>query len=682
MDPFFLKKKRTTKQKPLLSLNKKKLKYTFIYIFLSICFVGLLPQTAVAQKKGGPPVNNQTQPPTGFQSDDFFLQDSTDLEQDSVQQIVLDTSDAILIKAFDPYKERFISDTTLNPLFTQFDPARKNKWQHVHAGNVGTQTYPLLFHSEFNNRGRQWRDQAFRVYSQQEDDFEFYRLTQAITRASFYMKPTTEKGLFNVRFGRSFANDLNVSLYYNKGSQSANFQNSETIFEDLRVGIRSHSINRAYNCFYLFSFSRNEIEHNNGIRTLTSPNDTDPELVSINSSAANTNIRRFKHLFRHSLSLGKEESAYKLSLAHQVSLFNDRYRFADTGINNQFSNTFYANFNALDLEGGLRMYSETQVFENRVSLLAIKHGTYNKEEPTERIFLLEGGISNQLISHLMEPVTSNLNALSVFGRLDWKLLENIQLNTTANLGFGAAAGSYQLHPSVQVRLKDFIELDGGLDIHALLPSFHQQVLLVNQQEIWANNFNTVRNQRIYGQMKWKKLIQFQIGLSQHSIQNYVYMDQNQLMRQADNNINIQQISAGIQLKLWRIHLDNEVYFQNINSTLIRGPKLLGNHSLYYKGHLFKKAMWSKFGFDLRAHDPFQIYAFQPAVGSFYLQDDFTTNWQLNLDGFFAFKIQKFRFTFRIMDILAPLREEFLFYQHTYAFEPLDYRLGISWDFVD
>lgn len=93
-------------------------------------------------------------------------------------------------------------------------------------------------------------------------------------------------------------------------------------------------------------------------------------------------------------------------------------------------------------------------------------------------------------------------------------------------------------------------------------------------------------------------------------------------------------------------------------------------------------MWSKFGFDLRAHDPFQIYAFQPAVGSFYLQDDFTTNWQLNLDGFFAFKIQKFRFTFRIMDILAPLREEFLFYQHTYAFEPLDYRLGISWDFVD
>lgn len=93
-------------------------------------------------------------------------------------------------------------------------------------------------------------------------------------------------------------------------------------------------------------------------------------------------------------------------------------------------------------------------------------------------------------------------------------------------------------------------------------------------------------------------------------------------------------------------------------------------------------MWSKFGFDLRAHDPFQIYAFQPAAGAFYLQDDFTTNWQLNLDGFFAFKIQKFRFTFRIMDILAPLREEFLFYQHTYAFEPLDYRLGISWDFVD
>lgn len=663
----------------MLSLNKKtQLKYSFYYL----TFLLLLPLASHAQKRGAPPANTQTQAPIGFQANDFDLQDSTDLLQDSILQVVLDTSDAIITKAFDPFSERFISDTLLSPSFTQFDPARKNKWQHVHAGNVGTQTYGLLFNSNFNDRGRTWRDQAFRVYQDPVENFEFYRLTQAITRATFYMKPTTEKGLFNVDFGRSFANDINISLHYNKGNQSSNFLKSATLFEDLEVGIQSNSIDRTYNCFYLFSFSRNEVEHNNGIKILSTANNTNPELVSINSNLANTNIRRSQHLFRQSLSIGSSESSYKLSLAHQISLYNDRYRFSDTGINNSFSDSFYSNFNLLGLDGGIRMFSETRVLENKISLLAIKHESFVKEDPTKRIFYLEGGLSSQSILHRMEPVSTSLNAISVFGKLDWKLLENIRLKGTANLGLGAITGTYQLHPQAFVQLKDFVELSGGLDIHAILPSFHQQVLLVNQQEIWANNFSSIRNQRIYGLLKWKKLIPFHVGISQHSVQNYVYMDSNQLMQQYQENINIQQLNAGVQLKLWRIHLDNDVYFQNISSDKIRAPRLIGNHSLYYKGYLFKKAMWSKFGVDLRAHDPFQAYAFQPASGTFYLQDDFTTNWQLNLDGFFSFKIQKFRFTFRIMDILAPLREEFLFYQYPYAFEPLDYRLGISWDFVD
>lgn len=657
------------------------MRYFFLYISIVFIFLNISPNEAYGQRRELPPANSQSDTPIGFSSTDFF-QDSTNLEQDSVLQVVLDTSDAIIIKAFDPFNENFITDTLLSLEFSRFDPARKNKWQHVHAGNVGTQTYSLLFHSTFNDRGRYWRDKAFRVYQRPLEDFEFYRLTQAITRASFYMKPTTEKGLFDLKFGRSFANDISISLDYRKGNQSANFLKSATIFEDLKFGISSNSLDRIYNCFYVFAFSRNEVEHNNGIQNITTPNITNPELVSVNSNLAQTNIRRTQHLFRHSLSIGKSENAYKLSLVHQVSLYNDRYKFSDTGISNTFSSDFYNNFNTLSLTSGLRMFSATRVFENKLSVLAIKHAPFVKDEPTDRLLLIEGGLSNQAILHNMEPVTTALNGSSIFGKLNWKILEKLRIKARGSFGLGAIAGSYQLQPEAQLKFKDLIEIEGGLDIHAMLPSFHQQVLLVNQQEIWANTFSNIRNQRIYGKMNWKKLIPFHVGLSQHSIQNYIYMDQNQMIQQNQENINVQQINAGIQLKLWRIHFDNDVYFQNTSSEIIRAPKLIGNHSFYYQGHLFKKAMWAKFGLDLRAHDPFRVYAFQPASGMFYLQDEFTTDWQFNLDGFFAFKIEKFRFTFRIMDILAPLRDEYLFYQYSAPLEPFDFRLGISWDFVD
>ena len=85
----------------MLSLNKKtQLKYSFYYI----TFLLLLPLASHAQKRGAPPANTQTQAPIGFQANDFDLQDSTDLLQDSILQVVLDTSDAIIPKPFNPFQ--------------------------------------------------------------------------------------------------------------------------------------------------------------------------------------------------------------------------------------------------------------------------------------------------------------------------------------------------------------------------------------------------------------------------------------------------------------------------------------------------------------------------------------------------------------------------------------------------
>ena len=646
-----------------------------------ITFVFLvLPSLVWCQQRGQNSGNTNVPASNPIQTDNIFAQDTT--AADSIQLVVVDTSDAIRTNAYIPFQESFLSDTLLTLDFTRFDPLRKLPQPYVHAGNVGTQAFPLLFQTTFNPNGRIWRDEAFRPYLKDSEDFDFYRLTQAITRARFYFKPITENGIFNVDFGRAFANNVQLALHYLKGSQESNFTASETLFEDLKTGLKWADPERAYQAFYIFEFSRNEAQQNNGLANDQEPITTLFTAVSVNSSQARTNIRRIQHTFRHSIGLKGAERTFDMSLFHQFRWYKDQYKFSDTGISNTFSNNFYAPFNLLNSTEGIRMFSRTRILENQLGVQLVKHDPIINDEPTASSFLLQAGIKQQLIRHDMEPINTDLNGLALFGYLDWKLLNAIQIQSDAFLGFGDLAGAYQLHPRLSFKLKSFIDLQGGINIQATLPSYHQQVLFVNQQEVWANGFNPVSGQKLYGHIKWKKTIPFWVGLSQESVQNYIYVDQAQNIRQESNNINIQQLQAGTELRLWKIHLDNQVYLQNISSNIIRLPRIIGNHQLYYKGYLFKRAMWTRIGADLRFNDPYYTNGFQPVTGMFYIQDNFQTPWQFNLDAFFSFKIQKFRFTFRMMDLLAATRTQFLTYQYPYAQEPLDFRLGISWDFID
>ena len=654
-----------------------------VSVVLIICCL-LTPSDLLAQERGS---TNRTNPPTTgsnpFGNNPFAIdQDSTSLLNDSLPEVVIDTSDAIRLNAFSPFLESYINDTLIGPEFNIFDPGRKNKYHFVHAGNVGTQVYPLVFNRSFNPNGRSWSDDVFRFYIQDQDSFKIYRLSQAITRTSFYMKPGTENGQFSAELSRTFAKDINLSFSFQKNNQEANFLHSGALSEYLNLGISRSNINKLYQAIYYYHFSRNEVSHNNGLVNIADEITANVSLLNVQSTTANTNIRRSKHLYRHSLNIGKAESAYKFSVLHQLSLYQDQVRFSDSEVSSSYSSAFYQNFNPLGFTEGLRLFSRTRILENKGGIYLLKHKEYKDDEPNERIFYLEAGLQYQNILHEMEPVQSRLNSLALYGDLDWTLFEGLQVMTKAQLGFGNTAGTYALHPSASYKWKDNIELNAGIDIHAQLPGFHQQVLLINQQEIWANSLQTSRSQRIYAKAEWKKGLPIHAGISQMSLQNHIYMDQNQNLQQFTENINIQQLNLGAKLKLWRIHLDNDVYLQNISEDIIRRPKLIGMSSLYYKGFLFKGNMWARFGADLRTTDPYRIDAFQPAANMFYLQDDYTSPWQFNMDAFFAFKIQSFRFTFRVKDVLAATRNQFLFYQYGYAQEPLDFRLGIAWDFVD
>ena len=85
------------------------------------------------------------------------------------------------------------------------------------------------------------------------------------------------------------------------------------------------------------------------------------------------------------------------------------------------------------------MFSATRVFENKLSVLAIKHAPFVKDEPTDRLLLIEGGLSNQAILHNMEPVTTALNGSSIFGKLNWKAKIFWGLGNLADGSWGSRA---------------------------------------------------------------------------------------------------------------------------------------------------------------------------------------------------------------------------------------------------
>ena len=603
-----------------------------------------------------------------------------------------DTSSIYYFYLNNPGQDYLLQDTVLEPYFLQYDVSRRPALQYGHLGLPGTAAYSLAQRLPFR-RGFDVGMHQFDIYRIGAGEVRYYKVEQAYTRAFFSQGATQEETTFGAEFAREFSGNFTLSADYRRYSNEGFYQNQLANNSALVLNGWLHSDSDRYRAFFSATINKNDHLENGGIaslpQNLTGTRDTidNPVLAQIRlpvtSEAQNRYTERalnYKHFYK--LNRAKTDTLNRglraFTLVHEANFSSATYRYTD--LTPTASADFYGQF--VTDSRGLRHYIKQQKIENSFAVSTFKTKRGAEKNTTEQKDLLEIGLLHRYNVIRQEPRFDRLNEVFATGR--WQIApgEKLQINTYAHLGLLGSVGDYTASGNLSFDLGKIGTLTGKVTQQLARPTLIQERLFISQQLVYENDFKKTLSNEIGGSYTLPA-INFKGEVNYQLLDNYIYFDTLGLPRQSEGIISVGRLTVQQNIKAGSFHLDNRVTLQQSSSDIIRIPPIYGVHSLYFEGMIFKKAMYTKIGLDLRINSPFSPYAYQPLHGQFIQQNERRTNWQPITDFFMAFKVKKFRLLLRY-DNFVPLitRTDYYYQVDDYPLPYGYFRVAIAWQFVD
>ena len=112
------------------------------------------------------------------------------------------------------------------------------------------------------------------------------------------------------------------------------------------------------------------------------------------------------------------------------------------------------------------------------------------------------------------------------------------------------------------------------------------------------------------------------------------------------------------------------------------PEFVGYTNFYFKKWIFSNAMQIQLGFDVKYHSSIYGYAYMPAIGAFYLQNNREFGNYPNAGIYAGVKIKRLRGFLKVSNFnsIAMPKDYYLLY--AIPDNPFTFNFGISWEFYD
>jgi hypothetical protein len=257
----------------------------------------------------------------------------------------------------------------------------------------------------------------------------------------------------------------------------------------------------------------------------------------------------------------------------------------------------------------------------------------------------------------------------------WKVIYNTGLN-------GYNKGDNQLYAIASKGILDslsrvFISYKSAV----YSPDFMYNKYLSNHFR-WTNNFNKVNEQSITAGISIPKY-DFALNVDYTNYKNVLYFDTAAIARQFDGSVNIISVQLKKNFNFFNWHLNNNVLYQQVpDSSVIRVPQFILQHSLFYEHDVFKKAMHVQIGLELFYNTAFYSNAYMPVTGEFYLQNDSKYGAYPMFDFFLNMKIKVVNAFFKIEHLNSGFSGNNYMLTPHYVMAPRTFKLGVSWKLFD
>lgn len=568
------------------------------------------------------------------------------------------------------------ADTLLTPDFPYFNPLHALVNPVIDKGNIGSAAMPLTGYV-----GKCGFDDGIHIYDYlnfSKNDFKWH-----INRVPFlqaFVSPSSDYNNFQIGaiISRNF-DDINLGLEYRRISNTGKYRDQFAKHTNLNLGLWKGGTEEKLNIFFNLLVNVNEEMENGGV---SDPETLNPRAlkttIPVKLSEAENRLQRYELETTAYYRISEDHYflGFKPFVKAELGYHTGFYKFYDRNIASD--SAFYGSLWADPI--GLRNFIRMSGFHTSASLYGIRSDRSN----------VNTGIDYTRYNYNMEPKSGNgIDQFQIFAKGDYYFSESINASLDSRFYTGNYSTDFLFSSNINYNGKIFSAF-AGLEIMSSSPSLLQRSLYLTSKEIYENDFKNTTKSGVLTGIRVPKA-GFSAKLNYDIIENHIYFNDSKIPVQLDRTTKLLHLDLEENIRIWKIRIDNNVHIYNSSDQSIPLPLFVLRSKLYLDAKLFKEIMHLNAGFEFNYWDRYYNYGYNPAIASFYVQNDVMLDNFMRLDFFVSSHIGDVVFFARFNNILFPLlaNVDINNYEYNLQYKVLNHpqddlfwRLGLKWTFLN
>lgn len=579
-------------------------------------------------------------------------------------------------------------DTTLNiRRMYKFNYLRRDGFELLQFSNVG-QTYNSLAYSfDKLNLKPLFVAQSHHYSYREIEDISYYNVPTPLTEL-YFKTAYTQGQQMDAFFTVNTSPQLNFSLAYKGVRSLGKYQHILTSTGNFVFTTNYRTSNDRYHLRAHVAVQDILNEENGGLKdsSLELFINNDPEFrdrgrLDVKFEDAENKLKGTRYYLDHYYNLihQKDSTSYStLSIGNVLSFENKYFEFSQKAPYREFGHSY----ESMDIHTRTRLKDFSAKgyarFDN--SLLGefsawIDYSDLNYGYNSVLI-LDEGRIPNRIKTDIVSAggtyqkeyrgfTLSGKGAINVVGDYDANYLQ--------------AAASFNFREEYFAR--------ASIRIHSVAPNFN---FLLYQNDYknynWKTNFSNVKSQELKFEIETKRFGNAEVSYT--GIDDYTYFgikenDSTPTPMQYGKRVNYLKVKAQKEFEFGRFALDNTLMYQEVmgGESVFNVPRFMTRNTLYYKRHLFRKALYLETGVSARYFTEYNMNAYDPVLAEFYVQNDQKLGGFPLVDLFLNARVQQTRIYFIFENFTALFGDKNDYFSAPgYPYKDAVFRFGLVWNF--
>lgn len=532
----------------------------------------------------------------------------------------------------------------------------------------------------------------------EKEDIDYYNVPTPMTELMF--KTTMEQGQYlDALLTFNMTKRFNMAIAYNGFRSLGKYRYEEAQDGKFRVSFNYITENGKYGLRGHIAAQEMESEESGGLLDRSQFEDDLPDFqdrakIDLRYTDANNRILGKRYFLNQQFKLvnhkkdSTDNEPTTLAIGHEFSYETKIYDFEQARQNDAFGQDPF--LTPIEDRARLKtMFNKGTVeFSNRtLGRLSGNVSLYNYNYFFGSILITEEQtIQNKLKGEEISvggAYSNKLGPLSLKGNINYTISGDLTGN---NLD---AFASYRLNKNNS--------LEGSIHISSRMPDFNYLLYQSDYRNFnWQNNntFEKEQSQSISAGFNSKKFGQLKADFSR--VDNYTYFastateeeiglgQETAFVRpfQESGTVNHLKVKYEKELKWRKWSLMNTVMYQEVTqeNQVLNLPQVVTRNSLYFSSDVFKKAMFLQTGVTFKYFTSYNMNAYNPLLGEFYIQNNEEFGGYPLMDVFINAKVKQTRIYLKAEHLNSIFSEPNYYSAPNYPYRDFVIRFGLVWNF--